>query len=479
MPLFSQRTRYYEIETKIELVDMARIFFNDTGRVLFFLCFAIYLYGDLSIYAAAVAKTLRDVIWWVVRVWFSHPCVLITVLIPIGFTVTLKQHVTLIWFCFIFHSTRNSAFGNATDDELDAQPCWMNADPVGQWANFTRLDCYRLSLIGFISLLGPFTFFNVQKTKYIQMCTILLRWMAFSIMISIAVRRLMVNGAQGDPPVANAYGMPSLFGTCVYSFMCHHSLPSLVAPIRDKGGLHKMLSADYMLIASFYLFLAMTGAFAFAHLEDLYTLNFIPTAKQSDYFLVFIEYFLALFPVFTLSASFPIIAITLRNNLEALFMGTTSTQTNGNPDAAYASFCQFLLRRCTFPLLAILPPIVITYFTDSLASLVSFTGSYAGTGIQYIIPVALVWQARKTCRQILGQGIINDFRSPFQSVVWLIFVFVWSCTSVILVTVNFLTHSIHQQPAHLGIHLTHWFRSNFNRNRIDWKKSRFFFLCSC
>lgn len=63
MPLFSQRTRYYEIETKIELVDMARIFFNDTGRVLFFLCFAVYLYGDLSIYAAAVAKTLRDVIW--------------------------------------------------------------------------------------------------------------------------------------------------------------------------------------------------------------------------------------------------------------------------------------------------------------------------------------------------------------------------------------------------------------------------------
>lgn len=63
MPLFSQRTRYYELETKIELVDMARIFFNDTGRVLFFLCVAVYLYGDLSIYAAAVAKTLRDVIW--------------------------------------------------------------------------------------------------------------------------------------------------------------------------------------------------------------------------------------------------------------------------------------------------------------------------------------------------------------------------------------------------------------------------------
>lgn len=346
-------------------------------------------------------------------------------------------------------STRNSAYANVTDDALDAQPCWTSDEP-SQWESFTRLDCYRLSLIGFITVLGPFTFFNVQKTKYIQMCTILFRWLAFSIMISIAVRRLMINGPQGDPPIANPFGIPSLFGTCVYSFMCHHSLPSLVAPIRDKNGLHKMLSGDYMLIAGFYLLLALTGSFAFAQLEDLYTLNFIPTVKQSDHFLVFIEYFLALFPVFTLSASFPIIAITLRNNLEALFMGTS---TQSNPDATYSSFGQFLLRRCTFPLLSILPPICVGYFTDSLASLVSFTGSYAGTGIQYIIPIALVWQARKTCRAILGQGIINDYRSPFQGVGWLIFVFVWSVTSVVFVTVNFLTNL--QQPVHMGIHLSH------------------------
>lgn len=66
VPLFSQKTCYYQIDTKIELVDMARIFFNDIGVVLFFFCFAIYLYGDLSIYAAAVSKTLRDVIWYVI-----------------------------------------------------------------------------------------------------------------------------------------------------------------------------------------------------------------------------------------------------------------------------------------------------------------------------------------------------------------------------------------------------------------------------
>lgn len=62
-PLFSQTSRYYVLDQKIELGEMAGMFFNDFGRLLFYLCIAIYLYGDLSIYSAAVAKTLRDVIW--------------------------------------------------------------------------------------------------------------------------------------------------------------------------------------------------------------------------------------------------------------------------------------------------------------------------------------------------------------------------------------------------------------------------------
>lgn len=53
--------RYYVICDKIEMGQMASIFFNRFGTTLFYLCFAIYLYGDLSIYGAAVAKSLADV----------------------------------------------------------------------------------------------------------------------------------------------------------------------------------------------------------------------------------------------------------------------------------------------------------------------------------------------------------------------------------------------------------------------------------
>jgi len=38
------------------------MFFNRFGTISFFICIAIYLYGDLAIYGAAVGKSLRDTV---------------------------------------------------------------------------------------------------------------------------------------------------------------------------------------------------------------------------------------------------------------------------------------------------------------------------------------------------------------------------------------------------------------------------------
>lgn len=249
-------------------------------------------------------------------------------------------------------------------------------------------------------------------------------------MISIALKLLITEGAKGHPVSMNIYGLPALFGACVYSFMCHHSLPSLLAPIRDKKAVRRILCIDYIVICFIYILLAMTGIFAFERLQDLYTLNFIPDQTDDHSFraelLVVIDYFLALFPVFTLSASFPIIAITLRNNLRTLFL-----------DMSRFDSYNFFVKRILFPLMAVVPPFAITYFTESLTSLVAFTGSYAGAGIQYIIPIALVYNARNTCRELLGSGVVNDYQSPFRSVYWLAFVLLWALGCISLVTLNF------------------------------------------
>ncbi|XP_016914617.1 transmembrane protein 104 homolog isoform X3 [Apis cerana] len=384
--------RYYVIRDKIEMGQMASIFFNKFGITLFYLCFAIYLYGDLSIYGAAVAKTLADVI---------------CTYQPTNFT--------------------------CNDTIPDTEICWKEF-------TLNRSDAYRIFLSIFIFLLGPFVFFNIQKTKYLQLLTSAMRSLAFTIMIAYALKNLFIHGPQGNPPAANIMGIPSLFGACIYSFMCHHSLPALVAPIANKTTLTRFLALDYLLIAFFYLLLALTGAFAFEHLDDLYTLDFSPhgsgdCSKSNNIFIILIEYFLALFPVFTLSTSFPIIAITLRNNLQSLFL---------NEDTSYSC-----LRKIVFPILAILPPYMIALSTKDLSILVGITGSYAGAGIQYLIPTFLVYYARQKTNKVIGLGVVNKFASPFSNNCWLIFVIVWAITCMILVSVNFIQIHFYSISIHL------------------------------
>ncbi|CAL7940273.1 unnamed protein product [Xylocopa violacea] len=373
--------RYYVIRDKIEMGQMASIFFNKFGTTLFYLCFTIYLYGDLSIYGAAVAKTITDVV-----------------------------------------CTYQPANFTCNDTISDTEICWENF-------TLNRSDGYRMFLTTFVLLLGPFVFFNIQKTKYLQLLTSAMRWLAFTIMIVYALKNLIVYGSQGNPPAANIAGIPGLFGACIYSFMCHHSLPALVAPIANKSTLTRSLALDYLLIAFFYLLLALSGAFAFEHLDDLYTLDFSPRGsgdctKSNNVFIIIIEYFLALFPVFTLSTSFPIIAITLRNNLQSLFF---------NEDNSYTCYRKFIL-----PILAVLPPYLIAMSTKDLSILVGITGSYAGAGIQYLIPTFLVYYARQKTNNVIGLGVVNKFASPFSSNCWLIFVIAWAIACMILVSVNFI-----------------------------------------
>jgi len=247
---------------------------------------------------------------------------------------------------------------------------------------------------------------------------------AFGMMIVLAVIRVAKKQGQGHPSVADISGVPNLFGVCVYSFMCHHSLPSLITPIRNKRSLTSLLAADYVLILIFYLLVSFTGIYAFKEIDDIYTLNFFkPDACDTSKSITnvkFIQYFLALFPVFTLSTNFPIISITLRNNLKAL----------GYRDNRQFPFW---LDRILFPLLALIPPMCIAMATNQVEILVGITGSYAGTGIQYVIPALLVFYARKQLDSTPGS---NAHASPFRSFIWVIFVCVWAAVCIIFVTVN-------------------------------------------
>lgn len=269
------------------------------------------------------------------------------------------------------------------------------------------------------------------------MATTLMRWVAFITMISLAINKITDNNKNSikiTPPYFNIEGVPNFFGVCIYAFMCHHSLPSIVTPMKYKEKFKKILIAVYGSIIIFYLLLTFTGIFAFGNnIDDFYTLNFLPNrsdkGKQST-LLTVIDYYLSLFPVFTISASFPIIGITLRNNLKSLFYFISKKDSNDQSKNYFVSF--------GLPLITIIPPLMISLITHDLQLLVGITGSYAGVGIQYIIPCCLVYFGRRESVKIFRQNFQNkhSYSSPFKHRYWVFFVLLWSNISVIFVTVN-------------------------------------------
>ena len=347
-----------------------------------------YLYGDLAIYCTAVAKSLRDV--------------------SCNFTSANNM------------STNTS------------EPCWSSTSTL------TKSDMYKIFVAVFIVVLGPFAYFNVTKTKYLQIVTSVMRWTAFITMISLSILRMTDSSLpHGSPPVLDLSTTPSVFGVSVYAFMCHHSIPSLVTPVRKSSQVPAVLGFDYVLIASFYLLLSYTGIFAFPTVPDLYTLAFKPTESGGNLPLEIADYFLALFPVFTLSTNFPIIAITLANNLETIIRQLFPSTNNLSQT----------LSRVLFPTLAVLPPALVALATENLGFLVSITGAYAGAGIQYFIPCSLVYLARRKLnhfRKEFNLELRNPLESYFRHSGFIVMIVVWSGAAVGLVTANFILKAVNQ-----------------------------------
>ena len=380
------------IGRKLEMGEMADMLFNTAGRLAFSILIVAYLFGDLAINCTAVAKSLRDV------------------------TCT--------------HTNKNNLSTTTPSYALDlTDPCWDKE-------SLTRTDAYRIYVAIFYLLIGPFAFFNVTKTKYLQIFTTILRWAAFGTMMILATMRIADSSSvHGSPKSADFSATPHVFGVAVYAFMCHHSIPSVVSPIKNKSSIASILATDYLLITTFYLALAYTGTFAFPNVPDLYTLAFQPQAGSNPSVdLRIVDYFLTLFPVFTLSTNWPVLAITLRNNLETMFT-----------DFSICSNMSTTVKRLIFPLLATIPPILLALGTEDLAVLVTITGAYAGVGIQFVIPCSLVFFARRRLRTLesnLNSDIENPLESLFKHASFVFLVLAMSLIAVGLVTAKFIMNSI-------------------------------------
>jgi len=358
---------------------MANMFCGPYWEIVFYIILIIYLYGDLAIYAVAVPNSLT----------------------------LLTQHYL------------------SDDDESKGSDSFENV--------------YYIYLAAFAVLIVPFCFFNFQKTKYLQYTTLTFRNVAMATMIILSIIR-MADGKMAklnNLRYLHFQELPNLFGTVVYAFMCHHSLPSIITPVEDKRNIAMIMAFAYCFVIFVYSTLDYLTVLAFGdpcatcYNGDPCEIQSIITDTFTDFGVKFIAIFLTLYPVFTLSTNYPLIAITLRNNmLNCIPWGSTGRWSKWRPHI--------------FSAIVAIPPILIAFLTRDAYVLVNITGAYGGVGIQWLIPVILIYYSRKKMEEI-APGIRNPHRSMFNHYLWQVAILILVVISVIVSTANLIRSAIQSE----------------------------------
>uniref|UniRef100_A0A914RTP2 Amino acid transporter transmembrane domain-containing protein n=1 Tax=Parascaris equorum TaxID=6256 RepID=A0A914RTP2_PAREQ len=187
----------------------------------------------------------------------KYGVLLLNVIVAIYLFDHFELHIYLISLSETFSQSVNAS----TEDGHNA--CYND------WPNWLqRITVYRFNVCLFVCFVAPLVLIGIHRTKFLQLSTSICRWTAFTLMIVLACMQLAREGSPSMPKMFNIHGFGSLFGTTVYAFMCHHSLPSIVTPMKSKRHIFIYLAMVYVLVLIFYLALAITGTFSFSHIFD-------------------------------------------------------------------------------------------------------------------------------------------------------------------------------------------------------------------
>nr|XP_025041205.1 transmembrane protein 104-like isoform X4 [Pelodiscus sinensis] len=247
----------------------------------------------------------------------------------------------------------------------------------------------------------------------------------FWIMFVMAFYLLAIGRGKGNPTLANFGALPNIFGACSLAAVSHATLPHIIPPIQNKTNLGLGIAIVFIVVSAFYALLSLLIMFTFENdkIQEIVLLNFLDCSIVPGMFFI---YFLGLYTTFKVSAVFPLNAVALRDNIRAIF-------------SSFQSSHIWVVESLLFPLLTIIPPIVIAVITENIEVIVGITGSYAATIIQFIIPPLLVHYSRRDTQEKFGLCIPMKHASPFQHNFWIILAITFAVFTITSVTILYVT----------------------------------------
>jgi len=349
----------------IENCDLSRLYFGTAGFYIYECFLIVYLFGGLWCYASVIASSLTSVV-------------------PLTILPSFVSSGESAWIC-----------------EDPCKPNYFKHCDEAYWI---------WTCVGML-ICGCLIFVNVSDQKILQVIFTVCRFALIGIVVVIAgVSYFIAPYDRLNPLTAPPYVDQSvkswafdfvtfgnLFSSLVFCFMVHHSIPGIIAPVHPDQQRH-LNKAWYVTFVSMAVMTVavcfVCGPFFGGNSADLVTLNLVqwdgvnwdnPGAKP--WWATTISLLMRILPPVWVTTSTPLNALTLANNIKALF----GRKLQSSKWVGVVS-----------KLMASIPPFLLGGLLRCLGVIISFTGL---TGFVVItMPALMVLRGRSLLAKYYGES---------------------------------------------------------------------------
>lgn len=282
----------------------------------------------------------------------------------------------------------------------------------------------------FTVLVVPLSCLELTEQLYVQVALTVLRAFVFLYMLlSCSIAFISNPISHNQVPLFQWEGLSLIFTTSIFSLLFQHSIPGLLFPLKDRSESVGIFSKALLICFILYLILGLLcGAYFGEALKSSVNLNWYHFAfsqsERGSLITIVLNYLVILFPAIDTLSVFPLIAVTLGNNIQF----TLNPYFEDRIDSLRT-------RRTICRLIACIPPLVAVYFVQQLDTILQISGIF-GAYIALVNPSILLFFAHKRMKSEFGAVIKTAYSSPLSHLCALVSVGSLGCIAMVLVLVN-------------------------------------------
>jgi len=351
-----------------------------------------------------------------------------------------------LWaYCAVFSSSVASLFFqfglNKTCDIYDHPSAYCNLT-------------YYICLLIYAVITITFACRDMAEQATVQLIMTCYRFFAFEVMLlTVVIAMFHPNphspGKFSELPTVDWTGFGIMVTSGAVALNLHYNIPDIVKPSRNKRNLVTITSLAQITAFLFYVFIGVLCAAYFQKdTSPLVTLNWQEytgrgggwggSTSDRPWYAIMVQLFVMLFPVFDMLTVFPLVAITLGDNIYAAL-----------PLSLKDRFAGEVLRKrlvIICRLVASVPPVVAAAALGKLDKIFSFVGLF-GFLLELIFPGLLHLLSSRYCWNLWGAGSEKTpYSHPVFSKFYLVYITLFfGSTALLLAILNFITPKLFEK----------------------------------